>query len=395
MKRILFVEDNEFLLELYGVLMTEERDRWETSLASGGEAALKLLQQSAYDAVVSDMQMPGMNGIELLTEVRRCYPQCSRIIISGSSDQAIAAALLNSTHLFISKPFDLKILKSTLARISSLDAYLQDQKLRRLAGQMRTLPTFPTLYLEIVREIESQKSSIQSIAEIVAQDPGITAKVLQLANSAALGLPQNVRDPVEAVQQLGLTTVRSLVLSAQVYSSFAPGRLKSFSAGALWAHLMKCGGLARTIMRLEHADHAETEDAFAAGMLHDMGKLMLADALPDEFANALALASAENIPLAQAEMEIFGATHAGLAAYLLGQWGLPAAMVEAVAFHHSPEKSDLKEFSALTAVHVANALANEGGIERLNLDYLKEIGAAERLQDWRNTAKGLEMEPRT
>lgn len=391
MKRIMFVEDNELLLELYGLLLADCRDEWETFLAPEGETALKRLQQTPFDVVVSDMQMPGMDGIQLLTEVARLYPQSSRIIISGVSDQAIAVDSLNCTHLFIPKPFDANILKSTLARIGSLDAYLKDDKLRGLAGKMRTLPSFPTLYLEITKEIESQNATIQGIAKIVASDPGITAKLLQVANSAACGLQESVSDPVEAVQQLGMTTVRSLALSAQVYSNFAPGRLKSFSADALWAHLMKCGDLARTIMRRERAEFAETEDAFTAGMLHDMGKLMLANSLPDEYEKALTLARSEQMPQTEAEMEVFGATHAGLAAYLLGLWGLPAAIVEAVAFHHTPEKSDLKKCSALTAVHVANVLSKEEGTDKLKLDYLAEIGVADRLEDWRATADELKL----
>jgi HD-like signal output (HDOD) protein/CheY-like chemotaxis protein len=392
MKRILFAEDNEVLLQLYGIMLTGSGCPWQTTVAPDGPTALKLLAEAPFDVVASDMQMPGMSGIELLTEVRKLYPQTSRIIISGLTDQAEAADSLSCTHLFIPKPFDVKTLRATLDRIISLDAYLKDDKLRRLAGKMRSLPSFPLLYLEIMREIESPNSSIQGIAKIVAQDPGITAKILQVANSAAIGLPEKVSDPVEAVQQLGMTTVRSLVLSAQVYSSFTPGRLKNFSADALWSHLMKCGDLARTIMRRERVEFAEAEDAFTAGMLHDMGKLMLADSLPDEFQKALALAEEEKIPMPAAELEIFGATHSGLAAYLFGLWGLPAAIVEAVAFHEAPEKSDLKKFSALTAVHVANALSDESEADGLNLDYLYQIGVAGRLDDWQDTAAELAME---
>lgn len=333
-----------------------------------------------------------MSGIELLAEVRKLHPQTARIIISGFNDQAEAADSLNCTHLFIPKPFDVKMLRATLARIGTLDTFLKDDKLRGLAGKMRALPSFPTLYLDIMREIESPTSSIQGIAKIVSKDPGITAKILQVANSAALGLQERISDPVQAVQQLGMTTVRSLVLSAQVYSSFAPGRLKNFSAEALWAHLMKCAGLARTILRREHADFAESEDAYTAGMLHDIGKLMLADSLPCDFARALKLAEREKIPLPEAELEIFGATHAGLAAYLLGLWGLPAAIVEAVAFHHTPEKSEVKKCSALTAVHVANVFCDETGTAKLNADYLTAIGVADRLDDWRDIAAELQVE---
>ena len=386
MKRILFVEDNELLLELYGMLLDGERDFWQTTLAPNGETALKLLEQTAFDVVASDMQMPGMSGIELLAEVRKLHPQTSRIIISGFTDQAEAADALNCTHLFIPKPFNAKTLRATLTRIGSLDSYLKDEKLRGLAAKMRTLPSFPTLYLDIMREIESPTSSIQGIAKIVAKDPATTAKILQAANSAAMGLPERVSDPVDAVQQLGMTTVRSLALSAQVYGNFAPGRLKKFSAETLWTHLMKCGDLARTLSRREHAAYSETEDAFTAGMLHDMGKLMLADSLPEEFGRALQLAANERISLPEAEMEIFGATHAGLAAYLLGLWGLPAAIVEAVAFHHTPEMSGLKKYSALTAVHVANSLSDQTGTTPVNLEYLADIGVSGRLEDWRDTA---------
>jgi HD-like signal output (HDOD) protein/ActR/RegA family two-component response regulator len=391
MKQILFVEDNAMLLELYGMLLHGDA-AWKTSLAPDGETAVKLLEQTRFDVVASDMQMPGMNGIELLSEVRQRHPQTARIIISGFTDQAEAADSLNSTHLFIPKPFDVKTLRATLNRIGSLDAFLKDDKLRGLAGKMRSLPSFPTLYLDVMREIESPTSSIQAIAKIIAKDPGILTKVLQVANSAAFGLPEPVTDPVEAVQLLGMTTVRSLVLSAQVYSSFAPGRLKSFSADVLWSHLMKCADLARTILRHERADFSESEDAYTAGMLHDIGKLMLADSLPEEFGKALALAQAEQITLTEAEQEIFGATHAGLAAYLLGLWGLPASIVEAVAFHHTPEKSDLKQCNALTAVHVANALAHEAEDSVVNLDYLASIGTTDRLDDWRETAAELGQE---
>ena len=392
MKRILFVEDNQMLLELYDLLLADERDHWQTTLAPDAETALTLLRQTEFDVVVTDMHMTGMNGIELLAKVRDLHPQTSRVIISGFIDQAVAAESLNCTHQFIAKPFDAKLLRSTLSRIISLDAYLRDEKLRGLVGKMRALPSFPTVHLEIMQEIESPTSSIQRIAEIVSRDPAITAKVLQVANSAAFGMPERTHDTGAAVQLLGLSTVRSLALSAQVYAQFAPSHLKPFSAEALWTHLMKCGHLARTILLRDHAEVAEMEDAFTAGMLHDIGQLMLADSLPEEFAEALNLAEMEQMPLYAAELEVFGATHAGLAGYLLGLWGLPAGIVEAVAFHASPERSGHKRCSALTAVHVADALCSPAATMNLNMDYLADIGVADRLDRWRKIAAEVEKE---
>jgi HD-like signal output (HDOD) protein/ActR/RegA family two-component response regulator len=392
MKKILFVEDNQMLLELYGLLLADGQDRWQTTLTPDAETALTLLRQTAFDVVVTDMHMPGMNGIELLSKVRDLHPQTSRVIISGFIDQAVAAESLNCTHQFIAKPFDAKLLRSTLSRIISLDAYLRDDQLRGLVGKLRALPSFPTVHLEIMQAIESPTTSIQRVAEIVSRDPAITAKVLQVANSAAFGMPERTHDTCEAVQLLGLSTVRSLTLSAQVYAQFASGRLKSFSAEALWTHLMKCGHLARTLLLRDHAEVTEVEDAFTAGMLHDIGQLMLADSLPEEFEEALNLAEMEQMPLYAAELEVFGATHAGLAAYLLGLWGLPAGIVEAVAFHAAPERSGHKRCSALTAVHVADALCSQRPTTKLNLDYLADIGAADRLERWRAIAIELEQE---
>ena len=391
MKRILFVEDSDLLREMYAVMLGRERDSWEVKTAADGRSALELMQQRPFDVVASDMRMPGMDGIELLNEVSRLYPQTSRLIISGVSDQAEAADTLGSTHQFILKPVEVKTLRAALVRISGLDAYLKDEKLKALAARLRVLPSFPSLYLEIMRAIETPDAPLQNLDGLILKDPGLTAKILQIANSAAFGMPGKIQDPFRAIQRLGLNTIRSLALSSHVFGSFAPSQMKNFSADALWAHLMKSGEIARAIMQAEHADPDDIEAAFTAGMLHDMGKLMLADSLPREFQNALTHASTRQVPFHEVETEVFGATHAGIAAYLLGLWGLPASIVEAVAFHHTPQKSTHLEFSPLTAVHVANALAHEaaGKPSSLNRDYLARIGVIDRLDLWRKHAEKL------
>jgi HD-like signal output (HDOD) protein len=254
-----------------------------------------------------------------------------------------------------------------------------------LSARLRALPSFPICYQEIMRAIESADTPMQMIHGFVAEDPGLTAKVLQVANSAAMGFREKIVDPLEAVQLVGLNTVRALALSAHVFANFTPSQRINFPIDALWAHLMCCGERARAIMQAERADPAAPEAAYTAGILHDIGKLMLADSLPVEFQNALAQATTRNVPFHEIELEIFGATHAGLATYLLGLWGLPAPIVEAVAFHHAPGKSSHQAFSPLTAVHVANALEHEieGDPLLLDKEYLRKIGVAGRVDAWR------------
>jgi HD-like signal output (HDOD) protein/ActR/RegA family two-component response regulator len=395
-KRILFVEDNPLLLQMYVMMMEDDHQHWEVLTAESGTQALELIKKCAFDVVVSDLRMPKMSGIELLNEVRNLSPRSSRIMISGLGDQEEVARSLDSTHQFLSKPFDVKALKSVLGRIGGLDAYLKSEKIKNLIGHFNSLPSFPTLYVEVMKELGDEEPSVESIAGIIAKDPGMTAKMLQIVNSAAVGLTRKVGSPFEAVQFLGLGTVRSLVLSAHIFSCFEHTELKGLSVSDLWNHGMKCGRIACLILQFEQAEPADVEDAYIAGMLHDIGKLMLADSLPGQFQQAMALAEERNIHLHEAETEIFGATHAGAAAYLLGLWGLPASIVEAVAFHHTPASSDLRVLGPLAAVHVADVLEYElskskspGLKAELDVNYLAAIRSENRLNAWRSEAAGL------
>jgi len=389
-KRILFVEDNPLLRQMYLMMMEAENDSWEAVAAADARQALGLMDQSPFEVVVSDMRMPGMDGIELMGVVRQLYPGSSRILLSGLSDQSEIARSLDSTHQFLAKPFDVKALKATLSRLGNLDAYLKDKKLQALVGQMRVVPSFPSVYHEIMKELGSEDPSIERLAQIIAEDPSMTAKLLQIANSAAGGRATKAASPFEAVQFVGMSAVRSLALSAHIFRSFEHIKLKEFSITQLWDHTVRSGFIAQTIMQLEHAEPADVEEAHIAGMLHDLGKLMLADSMPDRFQKALALAREQQLPSEKAELEIFGADHSGLAAYLLSLWGLPVTMVEAVAFHHSPSRSEHIEFSALTAVHVADVLEHQLATEpspcplpAFDHGYLAAAGVKNRIEHWR------------
>lgn len=389
-KRILFVDDDSLLSQMYLMMLEADQDRWEATAVSQASEALRLMDKTPFDVVISDMRMPGMSGIELMKVIRQLHPRCSRVIVSGVDDQAEIARGLDSTHQFLAKPFDARTLRATLARLCSLDNYLQDEKLQALVGQMPVLPTFPSIYHEIMKELGKDDPLIERLAQIIAQDPSMTAKLLQIANSAASGRAAKAADLFEAVQFVGLSAVRSLALSAHIFRTFEHLKAAEFSLVNLWDHCVRTGLIAQRIMRLEQADRADTEEAHIAGMLHDLGKLMLADSLPEKFHHALILAGERGLSAEKAEFEIFRADHAGVAAYLLSLWGLPAAMVEAVAFHHAPSSSECLEFGPLTAVHVANVLDHQISAESsgaplpaFDRSYLAAVGVRHRIEYWR------------
>jgi HD-like signal output (HDOD) protein/ActR/RegA family two-component response regulator len=395
-KQVLFVDDNPLLLQMYAMGLQSERDQWLVKTAEDAYQALKLLEEATFDVVVSDLRMPGMDGIELMAEVSRRSPRSSRIIVSGLDNHEEVVRGLNATHLFLAKPVNVKELKATLARVGGLEAFLKDEKLRKLLGQVKTLPSFPSVYARVMQELGAAEPSLERISTVIASDPGMTVKLLQIVNSAAFGLARHVTKVGEAVQFLGLGLVRSLVLSAHILSSFQQRQLKGFSAARLWEHGMKTAAIARMILELEQAEMTDIEEAYIAGMLHDLGKLILAENVPKEFCRALKLAAQDQILFYQAELELLGASHAAVGAYLLSLWGLPTSMVEAVAFHHTPGKCETSALGPLTAVHVANVLEHEfshgklsESLPQLDLSYLSRLGVLDRLDVWRTAAAEL------
>ena len=394
-KRILFVDDDPALARVYALVLQNEKDRWEVRSTTSAKQALEMMKASPFDVVVSDLRMPEMDGAQLVVEIRKQYPRTSRVILSGIRDQEEVARCLGATHQFIPKPVNLETLRDTLTRICGLDQFLTDEKLRALVGQFETLPSFPALYIEVVRELAGADPSISRIAEIVGRDPAMTAKMLHIVNSAAFGLARKISGPFEAIQHLGTGTVRSLVLSVHVFSCFEQ-KVKGFSIDEFETHALRSAMLARHIVESLGGDPAVGEEAYIAGMLHDVGRLMLASSLPEKYQQSVALAVASQMTLNAAETEIFGATHASVGAYLLGLWGLPATIVEAVAFHHTPGHSDVRTFGPLTAVHIADAVENEELKARrpmpspgLDAGYLNALKLQDRLEAWRGFARGL------
>lgn len=394
MKQILFVDDEPKILDGLKRSLRSMRNEWDMTFAIGGQEALKILEQASFDVAVSDMRMPGMDGAQLLNEVRRRYPHVVRIILSGHSDQAMIYNSISATHQFLAKPCEVDQLKATIHRACALRDVLTNDSLRGLVAGMRTIPSLPNLFAEIKKEAESETSSLKAIGAIIEKDIGMTAKILQLVNSAYFGVRGSVSTVEQAVSFLGLDTIQALVLSVHVFSQFPKDSAATFQIESLWAESMGTGALARVIAKAEGRPPLEVEQAYTAGVLHDVGTLVLAANVADRFSAVLAKASTGGMPDWEAEQSEFGATHAEVGAYLLGLWGLSDPIVEAVAYHHRPgDCVGGVGFSPLTAVHVAKALyqeqvAQSSGHSSARIDpvYLDRLHLTERLPAWKALA---------
>ena len=263
--------------------------------------------------------------------------------------------------------------------------------LKKLVSQMSSIPSLPEAYTEIVEELQSPNASIQIIGQIVSRDLGMTAKILQLVNSAFFGLRCHVSNPSQAASLLGVDTLKALVLSVHIFSQFDCANTQGLHLHTLWNHSATTGALAKSIAETVDCDGELRDHALMAGLLHDAGKMVLAVNLPERYREALALAHEGGLDACQAERQILANTHADVGAYLFGLWGLPDPIIEAVAFHHHPSRCSATGFTPLTAVHAANVIDHEQDppwtgrdASPLDTEYLAQLGLADRLPAWRD-----------
>ncbi|HLH55625.1 MAG TPA: response regulator [Verrucomicrobiae bacterium] len=393
-KRVLFVDDESLVLQGLQRLLRPMRGEWEMVFVESGPKALEMMEKAPFDVVVSDMRMPGMNGAELLGEVLKRFPKTVRLVLSGHADRDLVLKCVGSAHQYLSKPCQPEDLKAAIVRASGLEQSLRDQNLRQLISKMDRLPSIPALYAELVEMLQDPEVGVEEIGQLVAKDLGMTAKILKLVNSAFFGLGRAIASPAEAVSYLGVDTIKSLVLSIHAFSQFSTSRVPGFSIDGLWVESQQTAGVAKEIMRQEDFDQKVTDEAFVAGLLHDTGKLILASNFPAEYTQALRAAEQGTPALLAAEENTFGANHAEIGGYLLGLWGLPVRVVEAIALHHQPGKCVNPVFSPLTAVHLGAGLVkfhSATDLEMLkteiDLQYLERLGLAGRLERWREIAQ--------
>lgn len=389
MKRILFVDDETMILDGLRRMLRGMRKEWDMHFVQSGEEALTALAKDDFDVLVSDIRMPGMDGSELCSAVRKSHPRIVRIILSGHAELELAMRSANCAHQFLTKPCDPDNLKSVVTRSFALHERLDDDELKGTVGNLRSLPVLPSTYRELNDAISDEEVTLEAVADIVARDVGITAKILQLVNSSFFGLPREVGTVKDAVSYIGLSNLKTLVLRYGMMKEFdAATSAPSFDLAAEQRHSLRVATLAS---RMHGDDRRASDEAFLAGMLHDIGSLVIATNLPDVFERVSRASRLSKQPLHTLEMRALGVTHADVGAYLLGIWGMPYSIVEAAHLHHTPsELGEHASFDCVASVHIADALARE--LERpntpssLDQDFVRGLGLEDRLEEWRADA---------
>ena len=394
MIRIVFVDDEVYVLQAMQRAMHGMRQEWNMEFLPSGAAALDSLAKTPAEVIVSDMRMPGMDGWQLLAEVKKLHPQTVRLVLSGHADPGAIMRSVGTAHQYIAKPCDSATLKSAIVQSQTLKNLLSSDVLALLVGDVGLLPSFPKAYQDISSCLQSPNASLTDAARIIGRDVAMTANIMKLVNSAFFGARQTISSIDRAVAYLGLETLGSLVLGHSLFRSQGSSATDNSSLEGLWRHCLRTATTARAIAQFERLPRARAEEAFLAGMLHDVGRVVFATR---SATTAGGLETPDQDMNAQAE-----AHHAVVGAYLLGLWGFPSQIVEAVALHHTPSRRSDTGFGVTVLVHVADRLAHRCGAhltstEELGLEpgLLEELGLAGHLPQWSAATDALDSEQRS
>jgi HD-like signal output (HDOD) protein len=396
-KRILFVDDESNILDGLRRMLHAERKRWDMEFALGGEAALQACQAHSFDVVVSDMRMPGMDGAALLSQIRESYPNTARVVLSGHSESEMTNRSLPVAHRFLAKPCNASDLQSTIEALCTLQDLLSTDEIRRVVGAIGELPSLSGSYACLMQAVNNPDSGIDDVAKILQRDMAMSAKVLQLVNSAFFGLARNETSLRNAASFLGMETIKNLALTSEVFRVFVPDPTIPMSVcESIQQHAQRTAAIVAKLP----LDRKTRDVTVLSALLHDIGRLALASKMPDKFCAVLALAKERGIEDFEAEEEILGTSHAEVGSYLLGLWGIPNLAVEAIAHHHRPTRVPHTGFDTSAAVYVADLLDreldtqpknhNEFKLSDYDRDCLDHLGLLPVLSEFRGLANRIE-----
>jgi len=382
---LLAIADPQALIDITQALGAE----WEATSVATETDAFEQLEQRSFDALLVDFNLGSPDGSELLNKALERRPETTRFLLSYEADLALVAAKVLGTPHILAKPIEPGSLKN---RIENAVNESNAKPGETASAEVRIDPAaVPAIYPAVLKALESPGVTNEEVGELIAQDPDLSSEVLRLTNSSYLGLPRNVTDPVEAVESLGLDAVKALVMALQFlaeHSRLKPGYL---SINEIWEHSVNVAQIARDLVLFETKDRALASQALTAGLLHDLGKIVLATNFDDLYGRVHSLARKQPVTLWDVEKEMFGANHGEIGACLVGMWNLPSAIIDATAMHHEPSMGEEEKLTALAAVHIANVLEHQLRPSDddmmvapiINTTFLNELGLLQRLPVWR------------
>lgn len=259
-----------------------------------------------------------------------------------------------------------------------------------LLSTVRELPALPAVLLELIELLRREDVAADQLASRISHDQALAAKTLRLANSSFYGVPRQVKSVADAIAVLGLRTLRTVVTAAAFTGSFKPQAGNPFNFNAFWRHSI---GTAVCAKLLAEATRLDAEAAFTLGLLHDIGRLVLASCFPQAHAQMLDHRQAHDTTVLESERAILGIDHAEVGALMAEHWRFSPDLIDAIRHHHGPAASARPGLAGL--VHVADNIAHALDLSRLEDDAVPTLSNAVWLSLGLDTALCLRVFERT
>ena len=318
-----------------------------------GQELANIVSVGNLDGIIFYSDNVSLVKITLHLLEQQC-PDCARFLVCPRNQEAAFRTWDGIPPTLLKEDESPEAWSARIERAILLNRWLMKPEFRMILPRLRTIPSLPESHRRVVEALQNPNFEVEDVARLISHDVALTAQLLRIVNSAALGLAHPVHSIPNAVTVLGVARLQSLVMSAWAFFFADEKMCAGFNPAAEWSHALAVAEAAEKLAKERRAKEPMVEEAFISGLLHDVGKVMLAANSPDTYAGILALAKKQNHPLWQTEKEVLGYTHAEVGACVLGLWGLDLSTVEAVARHHDPDLAGGEESSLSRLVYDAN-----------------------------------------
>lgn len=395
LKRVLFIDSNEIVLQTYKEQFQYKGEDWQAFFVPDATSAMEILTYSAIDIVIADLKMPIVDNEPVFALIKKGWPKVVRVIVSSIPASAKDTELISLSHRFIMKPANIADLETIINEIYYLQRIVLNDETRKVAAQIDSIPALPDIFKQLTDEINSSNPSMKRVGEIIAKDVGLSADILKMINSPYFGLKNQVSSPEHATKLLGLEVVKGVALSTSLVKSFALTGIDMQRVERVVEHSLITANITKLILESEKVSPLLVDMAFSAAILHDVGYLMFAssEVISEKYQGAIEISEASFRPLWEVEREILGTTHGEVGAYLLGLWGFPDSIIEAIAFHHSPSKAAGDSSMILCALHLADIFTDEifpqlsfGSPGGVDYSFLERMHISSHKDTWRQMA---------
>ena len=398
MPSLLLVDTDELgYLRTLRTDLEQAMPEWGVHCVSSADEALRLVDTCHVDIVLADLPFgPESPAEKLFSYLQEHKPDSGRLLVGMPGADSVTRRPWGTIHQTVPRPSSASTVARVLERVFTLRSHLNSPEMSQIVSQIGSLPPLPQNYRELTQILAREDYPQGELIRVLSRDAAVAATVLRVANSAFYGRRLPVTSLELAVMILGTTTVRTLVLTSELFSKVPKRLAREFGIEELYRHSLQVARYARIMAQKAGLQEDTLEDSFSAGLLHDVGKIIFIQTMPDRYREALKLRDDEAIPLHEAEESIFGVSHADVGGHLLGLWGLPDSIVEAALYHHHPMACRVKEITPLPLVYAGNAVDHarreRGPSVVWSSDYesyLQESGAEEILDAWKDI---VEME---